>query len=164
MRRCYGATAPVLLALFALASCGDDQQEAASNSVAAAGDPQAAVHRYFAALGRGDGHTVCGLMTPDGRRAMKQLPEGERARSCERAVAVLARDSVRVRRPQVRDLRVSGRTATATVTSADPPYESGVLLHRDSDGWKVAYPPGFESLFDSAPGIRPHKDEHENEQ
>jgi hypothetical protein len=94
---------------------------------------------------------------------MKQLPAGERAGSCERAVAVLARDSIRVLRPGLHDLRVSGRTATANVTSKEPPYQSGLLLSRDRGGWKIAYPPGFLSRFDSPPGIRPHEDEHESE-
>ena len=94
---------------------------------------------------------------------MRQLPEGARARSCERAVVVLARNSIRLRRPQVRDLRVSGRTATAVVTSEKPRYENGVLLRREGRGWRLAYPPGFASRFDSPPGIRPHEDEHKNE-
>jgi hypothetical protein len=91
---------------------------------------------------------------------MKQLPEGERAGTCERAVAVLARDSVRLRRLQLRGLQVSGSTATANVVSKDPPYRSGVLLRRGGGGWRVAYPPGFVSRFDTPPGIRPHEDEH----
>jgi hypothetical protein len=149
--------------LLALSSCGDDGKQGGSDTSVGGRDPETVVKRYFAALARSDGRTVCGLMTATGRRGLMQLPEGERARSCERAVAVLARDSVPVRRAQVQDLRVTGRAATATVTSKDPPYQSGVLLRRDSGGWKIAYPPGFESLFSSPPGIKPHEDEDEHE-
>jgi hypothetical protein len=153
--------AAALLVLLALSSCGHDGKQAGSDAPASAADPRGVVHRYFAALAHGDGRTVCGLMTAAGREALRQLPEGETAGTCERAVVVLARDSVPVRRAQLRDLRVSGRTATVTVTSKDPPYESGVLLRRDGGGWKIAYPPGFESRFDSPPGIKPHEDEHQ---
>jgi hypothetical protein len=157
------AHAAALTALLAVASCGGDPAQTASDPGAGAADPKTLVLRYYERLAHGDGRTVCRLMTTAGRLGMKQMPAGERARSCERAVAVLARDTVRVRRPQLRDLRVSGRAATVTVTSKDPPYESGVLLQRDEGGWKVAFPPGFVSRFDSPPGIRPHEDEHENE-
>jgi hypothetical protein len=150
-----------LAAIAAPTGCGEEHGETAAHTPSAPESAETAVRRYFAAFARGDARAVCKLMTDAGRQGMEQLPEGERAGSCERAVAVLARDSIRVRRPQVHDLRVSGRTATANVTSDDPPYQSGLLLSRDGEGWKIAYPPGFLSRFDSPPGIRPHEDEHQ---
>jgi hypothetical protein len=155
------AVAAALVALVAMSSCGDDGKPSGTGSSAGADDPRGVVERYFAGIVRGDGRTVCGLMTAAAREGLRQLPEGERAGSCERAVVVLARDSIPLRRTQLQDLRISGRTATATVTSKDPPYRSGVFLRRDGGGWKIAYPPGFESRFSSPPGIKPHDDEHE---
>jgi hypothetical protein len=103
-------------------------------------------------------------MTKAAQRGIQELPEGERAHSCERATAQLERDTLVVSRPQVRDLRISGRTATARVTSKNPPFDSGVILHRDDRGWKIAFPLAVVSRFDSPPGIRPHDDEpHEGE-
>jgi hypothetical protein len=118
MKRLATAVAAALAVLLPLSSCGDDGKQAGTDASA---DPRDVVQRYFAGLARGDGRTVCGLMTAAGRHGLRQLPEGERAGSCEGAVAVLARDSVPVRRTQLRDLRISGRTATATVTSKDSP-------------------------------------------
>jgi hypothetical protein len=137
-----------------LAGCGADEDATPSSSAATA-DPQALVTRYFAALAEGDGATACGLLTDAAQQEMKQLPEGERAGSCEQSVAQLARDSLRIRRPRLRDLRVSGQTATGRITSKDPPYESGVLLRREDGGWKIAYPPAVLSRFRTPPGIKP---------
>jgi hypothetical protein len=150
----------VLLVVIALPSCGRDggPSETASRS---AGDPEKVVHRYFAALARGDGRTSCALMTTVGQDGMKQLPQGEQAGSCERAVALLARDSIPVPNPVLRDLRISGRTATGRVTSADGSYENGILLRQEATGWKIAFPVALASRFDSPPGIRPHEEEDE---
>jgi hypothetical protein len=59
---------------------------------------------------------------------MQQLPEGERAHSCEAATKLLTRDTRVVSHPEVRDLQISGRTATARVTSKGPP---GIKAHDD---------------------------------
>jgi hypothetical protein len=157
------AAALVALLALALAACGEDQSQTAFDGNADAGDPETVVQRYYAALARGEGPTACGLMTPAAALGMKQLPEGERAGSCEQAVTVLARDAIPIRRPQLRNLQISGRSATVTVTSKNPRYASDVVLRRDAHGWKLAYPPGFVSRFDTPPGIRPHDDERENE-
>jgi hypothetical protein len=151
-------TAIAVIALCTLAGCGEEK-DASSRSGAAAADPQALVTRYFASLARGDGTTACGLLTVAARRELKQLPEGERARSCEEAAAQLARESLPVRRPRLQDLRVSGPTATAQITSKDPPYDSGVLLRREGGGWKIAYPPAVLSRFKTPPGIKEEKHE-----
>ena len=160
MRRFLRGTTAALLAGAVVASCGDQTNQGTS-PVSGGDDPGAVVSRYLAALAAGEGRTACGLLTHSGRQGLRQLPRGGHTASCERAVAQLARDSVRVRRPRVQDLRISGRTATARIKSDDPPYDSGVLLRMEG-GWKIAYPPGIVSRFDTPPGIRPHEDdEHE---
>jgi hypothetical protein len=160
------ATVAVLAAAAALASCGDETESTNGSDSAkdASGDAETVVRRYYAALADGDGATVCGLMTTTAREGMKQLPAGERPKSCERAVAVLARDSIAVRKVELRDLAVAEPNATARVTSKDPPYDSGVLLRREGGSWKIAYPPGLLSRFDTPPGIRPHEDEQSDDE
>jgi hypothetical protein len=93
-----------ILGALVLASCGgnDGSTPTASPSTR---EPEQVVHRYFTALGEGDGRTTCALMTTVGQQGMKQLPEGEQVESCERAVAVLARDSIPVPNPELRDLQ-----------------------------------------------------------
>jgi hypothetical protein len=150
-------TAIAVIALCTLAGCGEEKD--ASSSSAGAADPQALVTRYFAALAGGDGTTACGLLTAAAGQEMTQLPEGERAGSCEEAAAQLARESLPVRRPRLQDLRVSGPTATAQITSKDPPYDSGVLLRREGGRWKIAYPPAVLSRFKTPPGIKEEKHE-----
>lgn len=148
----------------ALASCGDEQrggQDSATGSVAGGSDPEAVVDRYFAALARGDAPVVCGLLTPAGRQALRQLPEGERPASCEAAAKRLAREALPIRQLRLRDFQASGRTATARITSNRPSYDSGVLLEMD-EGWRIAYPPAVLSKFDTPPGIRPHDEEEEH--
>ena len=148
----------------ALASCGEEQkggQESATGPVASGSDPEAVVAKYFAALTRGDARVVCGLLTPAGKQALRQLPEGERPTSCEGAAKQLARDTLPIRRLRLRDFQASGRTATARLTSNRPPYDNGVLLEMD-EGWRIAYPPAVLSKFDTPPGIRPHDEEEEH--
>ena len=157
------AVGVAVVASAALASCGDGQDET-SATAAGSDDAETVVRQYFAAFARGDARTACGLMTEVAQRGIQQLPEGERAHSCEQATTQLERDTLVVARPRVRDVRVSGRTATARVTSKDPPFDSGVILRRDDGGWKIAFPLAVVSRFDSPPGIRPHDDEpHEGE-
>jgi hypothetical protein len=151
-------TAIAVIALCTLAGCGGDK-DASSPSAAGTTDPQALVTRYFAALAAGDGTTACGLLTVAAQQELQQLPEGERARSCEEAVAQLGRESLPVRHPRLQDLRASGPTATAQITSKDPPYDSGVLLRREGGGWKIAYPPAVLSRFKTPPGIKEEKHE-----
>jgi hypothetical protein len=153
----------VLVASAALASCGDGQDET-SATAATSDDAETVVLQYFAAFARGDARAACALMTKVAQRGVQQLPEGERAHSCEQATAQLKRDTIAVARPRVQDVRISGRTATARVTSKTPPFDSGVILRRDRRGWKIAFPLAVVSRFDSPPGIRPHEDEpHEGE-
>ena len=159
MRRFLRGTTAALLAGVAVASSGGETNQ--SSSPASGGDdPGTVVTRYFAALAAGEGGAACGLLTHAGQQGLRQLPRRGRAASCERAVAQLARESVRIRRPRLQDLRVSGRTATARIKSEDPPYDSGVLLRMEG-GWKIAYPPGVVSRFDTPPGIRPHEDDEQ---
>lgn len=106
---------------------------------------------------------MCGLLTAIGRRALTQLPEGERPTSCEGAAKQLGRDALPIRQPRLQDFQASGRTATARITSNRPPYDSGVLLEMD-EGWRIAYPPAVLSEFDTPPGIRSHDEEEEHGQ
>ena len=152
-----------LVASAALASCGDGQDET-SRAATTSDDAETVVRQYFAAFARGDADAACALMTKVAQRGTQQLPPGERADSCEGATKELRRDAIVVSRPQVRDLRISGDTATARVTSKDPPYDSAVLLRRDDGGWRIAFPVAVVSKLEGPPGIRPHDDEpHEGE-
>jgi hypothetical protein len=156
------ATGAATVAAVALASCGgdgngaDDATRARSATVA---PPEVVLRRYYTALGRADAATACALMTPAAQEAMTELPEGRRARSCGHAVALLARADVALRAVEVHDLKIRGANATARVTSKSPRYDSGVVLRRDASGWKIAYPPGVVTRFDTPPGVRPHEDE-----
>jgi hypothetical protein len=147
-----------LVASAALASCGDGQDEP-SGTASTSDDAEIVVRRYFAAFARDDARAACALMTKVAQRGTQQLPPGERADSCEQATTQLRRDAHVVTRPQIRDLRLSGDTGTARVTSKDPPYDSGVVLRRDDDGWKIAFPLAVVSRLKGPPGIRPHDDE-----
>jgi len=152
--RAVMAVAAVVLCV--LGGCGGGDDGETPGSGAATADPQTLVTRYFEALGDGDGAIACSLLTEPAQEELIQLPEGERAGSCEQAVAQLAQaTTLRVRSPRLRDLRVSGQTATATITSRRPQYSSGVLLRREGGGWKIGYPPAVLSRFTSPPGIRP---------
>jgi len=152
-----------LVASAALASCGDGQDEPSATATTS-DDAEIVVRRYFAAFARGDARAACALMTNVAQRGMQQLPPGERAHSCEQATRQLRRDAIVASHPRIQDLRISGATATARVTSKDPPYDSGVVLHRDDGGWKIAFPLAVVSRFKGPPGIRPHADEpHEGE-
>ena len=131
---------------------------------AASDDAELVVRQYFAAFARGDAHAACALMTKVAQRGTQQLPAGERADSCEQATKELRRDALVVSRPQIRDLRISGDTATARVTSKDPPYDSGVLLRRTTVAGGSPSPLAVVSRLEGPPGIRPHDDEpHEGE-
>lgn len=152
-----------LVASAALASCGDGQNET-SATAATSDDPEIVVRRYFAAFARGDARSACALLTKVAQRGTQQLPPGERADSCEQATKEIRQDAIVAARPQVREMRISGRTATARVTSKDPPYNSGVLLHRDDGGWRIAYPLAVVNRLEGPPGIKSHDDEpHEGE-
>jgi hypothetical protein len=153
-----------LAAAAAVISCGDEQQDDHASATAATSDrADRVVRRYFAAFARGDGRAACGLMTNVAREGLRQLPEGKTPRSCEEAVTVLRRSSLTSARPRVGELQVAGRRATARVTSKQPPYDNSVLLRRDRQGWKIAFPPAVLNRFDTPPGIRPHDDEpHED--
>ena len=144
-----------LVASAVLISCGDGQEETSATS----DDAGTVVRQYFAAFARGDADAACALMTEVAQRGTQQLPAGERADSCETATKELRRDAIVVPRPQVGDLRVSGDTATARVTSKDPPYDGGVLLRRDAGGWRIAFPVTVVRKLEGPPGIRPHDDE-----
>ena len=150
-----------LVASAALASCGGGQDE---TSATATDDAEIVVRHYFAAFARGDARAACALMTKVAQRGMKQLPAGERADSCEEATKEVRRDALVAPRPQIEDLRISGDTGTARVTSKDPPYDSGVVLRRDDGGWRIAFPVAVVSRLKGPPGIRPHDDEpHQGE-
>ena len=152
------ALGAALVASAALASCGGGQDET-SGAATTSDDAKVVVRQYFAAFARGEADLACELMTEVAQRGTQQLPPGERADSCEAATKELRRDALVVPRPQVRDLRVSGDTATARVTSEDPPYDSAVLLRRVDGGWRIAFPVAVVSKLERAPGIRPHDDE-----
>jgi hypothetical protein len=148
----------------AVASCGDEEQDDPARPAAATSDrATVVVKRYFAAFARGDGRAACALLTNAAREGLRQLPEGNTPRSCERAVTVLRRNSLAAARPRVSEIQVTGRTATVGVTSDKPPSDNSVLLRREGAGWKIAFPPAVVSRFDTPPGIRPHEDEPREE-
>ena len=144
------ATGAAIVAAAALPSCGADdggEGDMTRAQPAPGPPPQVVVRRFYAALGRGDGRTVCALMIPAAQEAMKEQPEGRRARSCAHAVALLARAEV-----ALRDVETSTR----------PAYDSGVVRRRTPAGWRMAFPPGLITKFDSPPGIEPHDGDEQN--
>ena len=143
------AIAPALLLL--ISGCGGGGDSDARTSSAAG--PAAQVRSYLAAFARGDGKAACALLTPEARNGVPSLSDDLTSPDCEGAIAELSRTSERLRAPRV-SVSVDGDRATARITNRRPPYQSQVLLRKEDDGWRIAFPPAILQHFKSPPGIK----------
>ncbi len=152
------ALCAAVLAAGALAACGGD--DAGTGETATQPDPgsaqrdiRAAVQAYVGALADNDPAAACEVLTDRAKGAIKVfLPSTDTSDSCEEVARRLARRSVRLRRVKVDEISVTGRTATARISSRRPAYDSSVQLS-DEDGWKINYPPGVVERFKTPPGV-----------
>jgi hypothetical protein len=151
------------LTLFALGACGGDDggggSGASEASTAERSEPRQVVADYLGGFRRKDYAAVCETLAPRGRGVLASLlPSGSRS-SCEDVAARVARNSVALKRVKISRAKVSGANATVQIRSTDPPFESGVLLAKGEDGWRIAYPPGLITKLKTPPGVPEHKDE-----
>ena len=147
------------LAAVVLAGCGGDE----SGSGETATEPQPgsaqrgvreAVKEYVDALAGADPAGACEVLTDRAKAAIKEfLPSTDTSATCEEVAKRLARQSVPLRRVKVDRISVSGRVATARISSRRPSYESSVQLSNEDGGWKVSYPPGVVEKFKTPPGV-----------
>lgn len=149
MRGLPGVAVPFALVL-AVAGCGGG---GSSHSTSAAAGPKDQVRAYLAAFSRGDGKAACALLTPEAKSGVPSLSNDLKSPDCEGAIAELASRSERLRAPRI-SVSVEGDRATAKITNRHPPYQSQVLLRKENDGWRIAFPPALLEQFKSPPGIR----------
>jgi hypothetical protein len=159
-----------VLAVLALGACGDDEGGgggAGGGGAAAEGSqssprsaPRQVVADYLDGFRRKDFGAVCETLAPRGRGVLASLlPSGSRRSSCEDVAERVARESVPLKRVRIGEATVSGTSATVRIRSTDPPFDSGVLLAKDEEGWRIAYPPGLITKLETPPGVPEHKDE-----
>ena len=142
-----------------LAGCGGD--DSAKDQAATQPEPgsaqrevRGAVQEYVASLAGADPAAACAVLTDRAKGAIKAfLPSTDSSDSCEEVAGKLARQSVPLRRVKVEDVSVTGRTATARISSRRPAYESSVQLSNEDGGWKINYPPGVVEKFKTPPGV-----------
>ena len=130
----------LIAGVVAVAGCGgggDDAQEVEN-----------AAKAFSRALVEGNGRKGCDLMTEKARKALITLA-AQKGKSCEETFNPLAQivkgeNSATVREaaknPKVRDVKVSGDSATAQVTVQGSPADKFGLRKVDGD-WKVAVTP-----------------------
>jgi hypothetical protein len=154
----------VALAVVLLAGCGGDGggDENPPGPQLSADRPSKdevspTVRGYLTALGNGDGKRACRLLDDRGKAALIAfLPSDQESIGCRRAVRRVSRQIIPVRRFEIEEVVVTGRSATANVVANDPPYSSGVLLAADGDGWRISYPPGLQAKSgEPPPGAAP---------
>jgi hypothetical protein len=152
-----------VLAVFALGSCGGDGGGGSTpeeSQGSGRGGPRQVGVASLDGLRRQDFDAVCETLAPQGRGVLASLlPSTSRPSSCEDVAARVARRSVPLRRVRVRGVTVSGTSATVRIRSTDPAFESGVLLAKGEDGWRIAYPPGFITKLKTPPGVKEHEEE-----
>jgi hypothetical protein len=113
---------------------------------------RAQVAAYLSAFNRGDGRSVCSLLTSQAKAGVPHLSDRIHAPDCAGAIRELSRVSEHVRSPHI-SVRVHGTRATAKVRSKRPPYQSDVLLRAEDGGWQIAFPPALVERFKTPPGI-----------
>ena len=114
--------------------------------------PKEQVRAYLAAFAHGDGKAACALLTPEARNGVPSLSDDIKAPDCPGAIAELSRASERLRAPRI-SVSVGDKAATAKITNRHPPYEGQVLLRREKDGWRIAFPPAVLQREKGPPGI-----------
>jgi len=138
-----------LALVLAVAGCGGG---GGSDATGSAPTPKDQIRAYLAAFARGDGKAACALLTPEAKNGVPSLSDDLKSPDCEGAIGELARTSERLRAPRI-SVSIEGDMATAKITNSRPPYQSDVLLRREDDGWRIAFPPALLQRFKSPPGI-----------
>ena len=112
------------------------------------------IRQYVAALSGGDPAKACEVLTSRAQAALAAfLPSTDDSADCEEVARRVARRSVALKRVRVSGISVRGTTATARVTSRDPPFDSEVLLSSEDGRWKIGYPPGLLEKYRTPPGV-----------
>ena len=150
MRAALTVTA-VAVAL-ALGACGGDDEPDKAPTVTTPGKQptedgvSTAIRDYLNAFTAGEGKKACRLLDENGQASVVSfLPSDNRALECGVAIRRVARQVVPLRRFEIDQVKVAGRSATARVRATDRSYESGVLLSNRGDGWKISFPPGLQA-------------------
>jgi hypothetical protein len=141
-------TAALLVAALAAPACGGGDGSSGASDVS----PKDQLRAYLAAFARGDGPAACAHLTPQARAGVPHLSDDITSPDCEGAIRELSRTSERLRSPRI-SVHIRGDQANATVTSRRPPYRSEVLLRKEADGWRIAFPPAILQRYKSPPGI-----------
>jgi hypothetical protein len=152
--------------------CGgdDDASSGASTNRAGAGVPArkgsdreqiaSTVRAYVQALNVGDGEQACSLLTKNGKGVLAGLlPSDQSETECVDVIDRVARRWTDLAAYRVSRVSSSGSRATAELTSRRPRYASGLLLQREGQGWKIAYPPAVLERVSGPPGVPLGKDE-----
>lgn len=116
--------------------------------VAAASTPATTVHRYFAALGRGDATTVCRQLTPESRDKLREFSAQVlrvKHPSCEAAIGMLLRSSGgaalrRLAHARISRVEVHGSNAEVRVRHLNTPID----LERTGRAWLIKSEPTGE--------------------
>jgi hypothetical protein len=144
---------PGLVALsVALAATGCGGGGGGSEAAGAGRGPAAQGRAYLAAFSRGDGKAACALLTPEARNGVPSLSDDIHSPDCAGAISELSRASERLRSPKI-TASAGGDRATAKITSRRPGYQSQVLLRKEGDVWRIAFPPAIVQRYKSPPGI-----------
>ena len=157
MRAC--AAIALVLAAVAVGGCGGGDDESSPPISSRSKPPsaqgvRATVQGYMQALRRGDGKQACRFLDDRGQAGVVALlPSNEQSLACDKAVARVSRQAVAFRDFTIEDVKVLGRSASATVKSTNPPFSSGVLLSHEGDSWKISFPPGLLEQSSPPPGV-----------
>lgn len=115
---------------------------------AVASTPATTVHRYFAALGRGDARAVCRQLTPGSRDKLREFSDQvlhARHPSCQAAIGLLLRSSGgaalrRLAHARISRVAVHGSHAEVRVRGVNTP----IALVRTGRSWLIKSEPTGE--------------------
>ena len=113
---------------------------------------RAQVVAYLNAFNRGDGRSVCSLLTSQAKAGVPHLSGQIHAPDCEGAIRELSQVSEHIRSPRI-SVRIQGTLAVARVRSKRPAYQSDVPLREEHGRWQIAYPPAVVERYKTPPGI-----------
>jgi hypothetical protein len=135
-RRAGKATALPLAAVVVLSSCGGGDVKPDRQAI------RETVAAYVDALNRKDAADVCAQLSPEGQAQFRSFST-EDAPDCQSTVQEIGGKLIDIGRPRISGIRVTADQASAEISSTRPDYRSGMLLHRQGESWKIAYPPGL---------------------